>query len=112
MPKVKALVYFEHHGRRDAGDIFEVSDKHAAALEVKRLVTLDVAADLTAALPATRRRVQKQARVPAANAVTAGQSDVAAQQLSNDQAQASQESSPPASAPAADVADATPDSEA
>ena len=42
MPKVKALSFFDHHGLRNAGDVFEVSEKYAAALVAKGLVTQDI----------------------------------------------------------------------
>lgn len=40
MTKVKAIQMFEHHGRRNAGDVFEVSAVHAAELVRANLVDM------------------------------------------------------------------------
>lgn len=106
MPQVKALVLFEHHGRRNAGDIFDVSEKHATELETKGLVTSDVAScqaksEATASTPRSRTAKPKKAGVE--DSSQTGNASLDSQQSAGDQSQGTRASDAPAPAPAADA---------
>lgn len=105
MPKVKALVFFEHHGRRNEGDVFEVSEKHAGELVAKDLVSLDVSVvdaeqKATGPGPATRRRSVKAVKPETPDGAPSDQAQSGDQKMP---AESATESAQLADAPAADA---------